>query len=369
MKTLWKGFPYGSADREAAEEWLNELGRQGWRLEKVRLGVLAVFVQSGEPCTYCVCTQPGSFYGRGRAEYEQLCWDGGWQWTANVRSMDIFVSRPGHTPVPLITDPEVERREEARRKRRGRVFLAVLLAPLLAAIAWSFRPGGRPWHAILESNRLLACLLALALCGLIPAGAAVWRKLRPPRPRSGRAVRRRAALWLAVLPLWYVLCFGLAFTEGLAEIVAWVDAPPAARALGVDAPGDMAYRQVRASVLVEGEHYSQPLVGADHTEYGSVKLDRYRCRGEGTARLLAELVRLDETRGSPGHLDGTHGPLTGAEVPVEGIAWAWHGRGEGRTCLILRYGEGVAVAETDQSVPPPDHQTWAALRALLEEWP
>ena len=134
-----------------------------------------------------VCTtQPGSFYGRGRAEYEQLCWDGGWQWTANVRSMDIFVSRPGHTPVSLITDPEVERREEARRKRRGRVFLAALLAPLLAAIAWSFRPGGRPWHAILESNRLLACLLALALCCLVPAGAAVWRKLRPPRPRSGR---------------------------------------------------------------------------------------------------------------------------------------------------------------------------------------
>lgn len=133
-------------------------------------------------------------------------------------------------------------------------------------------------------------------------------------------------------------------------------------------PGNMAYRQVRASVLVEGEHYSQPLVGADHTAYGSVKLDRYRCRGEGTARLLAELVRLDETRGSPGHLDGTHGPLTGTEVPVEG-AWAWHGQGEGRTCLILRCGEGVAVAETDQSVPPPDHQTWAALRALLEEWP
>lgn len=144
MKTLWKGFPYGSADREAAEAWLNELGRQGWRLEKVRLGFLAVFAQSGEPCTYCVCTQPGSFYGRGRAEYEQLCWDGGWQWTANVRSMDIFVSRPGHTPVSLITDPEVERREEARRKRRGRVFLAALLAPLLAAIAWSFRPGGGP---------------------------------------------------------------------------------------------------------------------------------------------------------------------------------------------------------------------------------
>ena len=37
MKTLWKGFPYGSADREAAEAWLNELGKQGWRLEKVRL--------------------------------------------------------------------------------------------------------------------------------------------------------------------------------------------------------------------------------------------------------------------------------------------------------------------------------------------
>ena len=117
------------------------------------------------------------------------------------------------------------------------------------------------------------------------------------------------ALWLAVLPLWYVLCFGLAFTEGLAEIVAWVDAPPAARALGVDAPGDMAYRQVRASVLVEGEHYSQPLVGADRTEYGSVKLDRYRCRGEGTARLLAELVRLDETWGSPGHLRARSSPL------------------------------------------------------------
>ena len=54
---------------------------------------------------------------------------------------------------------------------------------------------------------------------------------------------------------------------------------------------------------------------------------------------------------------------------MEGIAWAWHGRGEGRTCLILRCGEGVAVVETGQSVPPPDQQTWAALRALLEEWP
>ena len=67
MKTLWKGFPYGSADREAAEAWLNELGRQGWRLEKVRLGFLAAFAQSGEPGTSRVCTQPGSFPRRGRA--------------------------------------------------------------------------------------------------------------------------------------------------------------------------------------------------------------------------------------------------------------------------------------------------------------
>lgn len=147
-----------------------------------------------------------------------------------------------------------------------------------------------------------------------------------PKPQSGRAVRLRAALWLAVLPLWYVLCFGFAFTEGLAEIVAWVDAPPAARSLGVDAPEDAeAYRQVRASVLVEGEHYSQPLVGADHTAYGSVKLDRYRCRGEGTARLLAELVRLDETRGSPAIWTAPTAPSPARRCP-----WRVPGRGTDR---------------------------------------
>ena len=309
LKTLRKGFPYGSADRggrrrHGSTNWADRAG--GWRryawafwrcLCSPGSRAPTACVRSPAPSTAGAGGVRAAVLGRGlavdgqRTEHGHLCLPAG----AHPRAPDhrpgggaagggpaeaAGAGVPGRTAGPAAGGHRVElpaRRAALARHSGVQPPAGVPAGPgpvrpdpgrgggveEAAATQAPERPGGaaagRP-----VAGRYCPCGTSSALDSLSPRG---WRK-----SWRGWTPRRRPGRW------------------------------------GVDAPGDMAYRQVRASVLVEGEHYSQPLMGADHTEYGSVKLDRYRCRGEGTARLLAELVRLDETRGSPGHLDGTPRP-------------------------------------------------------------
>ena len=52
MKRKWMLFTYPVMDIKAAEAALNRQAEQGWRLEKLWLGLLASFVPAEEPVTY-----------------------------------------------------------------------------------------------------------------------------------------------------------------------------------------------------------------------------------------------------------------------------------------------------------------------------
>ena len=71
-RTLWKLFPFTAIDSKAAEEWLNRLGAQGWRLGSAGLGA-ARFWQTGEPVSYAVTPDQGQ-----KADFRTLCRDAGW---------------------------------------------------------------------------------------------------------------------------------------------------------------------------------------------------------------------------------------------------------------------------------------------------
>ena len=54
MKRRFSLFTYPMMDMKAAEAELNRRAAAGWQLEKVWMGVLAVFVPAHVPVCYCI---------------------------------------------------------------------------------------------------------------------------------------------------------------------------------------------------------------------------------------------------------------------------------------------------------------------------
>lgn len=193
-KTLWKLFPFASIDSKAAEEWLNQLGRKGWRLRRLRLGV-ARFRREMEAVSYAVTLERGE-----EPAFRTLCRDAGWAWTAHSREMDIYCSLPGRNPAPMETDGALE----SRRFFRGCLELAAgrLVLPLLAAGVHVYSGLSRGWQGAtrLEGVSLVLFPLLLAGMGAVLFGDAGY--LLRIRRTGEVAARPMAGIWLRWWGLW-----------------------------------------------------------------------------------------------------------------------------------------------------------------------
>ena len=140
MKRRFSLFTYPMMDMKAAETELNRRAAAGWQLEKVWMGVLAVFVPAHVPVCYCIdWSDPGRDDGPG---YRALLADAGWRLRQRVTCQNIYEAPAGTTPIQ--TDSGLEyRRFRDRALRRMGVGAALLLGRGGFCCAWDSGGGGR----------------------------------------------------------------------------------------------------------------------------------------------------------------------------------------------------------------------------------
>ena len=140
MKRRFSLFTDPMMDMKAAEAELNRRAAAGWQLEKVWMGVLAVFVPAHVPVYYCIdWSDPGRDDGPG---YRALLADAGWRLRQRVTCQNIYEAPAGTTPIQ--TDSVLEyRRFQDRALRRMGGGAALLLGRGGFCCAWDSGGGGR----------------------------------------------------------------------------------------------------------------------------------------------------------------------------------------------------------------------------------
>lgn len=177
MRRRWTLFAYPVMDIKAAEAMLNRRAAEGWRLEKVWLGLLASFVPAEEPVCYCLdWYDPNHEDG---LDYRTLLADAGWRPVGQFSFWNLYEAPAGTAPIQ--TDGELEyRRFRKKALRRMAIgwgttggILAVLALLLGAAAAW--RPGALDWRflATLFTDTNTGAMLLLLL-PLLLAGGVLW---------------------------------------------------------------------------------------------------------------------------------------------------------------------------------------------------
>lgn len=131
MKRKWMLFTYPVMDIKAAEAMLNHQAEQGWRLEKLWLGLLASFVPAEKPVGYCI-----DWYDPNREDgldYRTLVADAGWRQVGQLSYWNLYEASAGTAPIQ--TDGELEyrrfRKKALRRMAIGWAVLAVCMAVLV----------------------------------------------------------------------------------------------------------------------------------------------------------------------------------------------------------------------------------------------
>ena len=175
MKRRFSLFTYPVMDIKAAEGALNRKAAEGWRLERLWLGLRASFVPAEGPVRYCIdwidpVLRPD------RPSYAALLAEAGWRRRALLGSWAIYEG-PADA-LPIQTDSALEyrrfRQKVLRRMAIGgavaAVILLLLLGLLLAVSGGRF--AWRDWAGVLSLSSLSGGLL-LSL-PLLLAGGVLW---------------------------------------------------------------------------------------------------------------------------------------------------------------------------------------------------
>ena len=165
MKRRLSLFTYRMMDMKAAEAELNRRAAAGWQMEKVWMGVLAVFVPAHVPVCYCIdWSDPGRDDGPG---YRALLADAGWRLRQRVTCQNIYEAPAGMTPIQTGSGLEYRRFRDRALRRMG-VGAVLLLGGLLWAGRLLLRLG--QWRRGADGRTLPApgrwSALAAAVCDL-----------------------------------------------------------------------------------------------------------------------------------------------------------------------------------------------------------
>ena len=177
MKRRFSLFTYPVMDIKAAEGALNRKAAEGWRLERLWLGLLASFVPAEGPVRYCIdwidpALRPD------RPSYAALLAEAGWRRRALVGSWAVYEAPAG--TLPIQTDSALEyqrfRKKVLRRTAISGGIMGAVCLLILLVVALALANGGRySWahlaEALAHSNSSAAFPL-LVLLGL--AGGCLW---------------------------------------------------------------------------------------------------------------------------------------------------------------------------------------------------
>lgn len=131
MNRKWTLFTFSRGDFKTIEQYLNEQAERGWELEKT--GILAKWKRTERSdLTYCVDLAKPRQDRNARLDYTGLCAEGGWELASLTGGMYIFKSRPSVTPIPIQTDPELERRQYNRYYIRNTILSVIIIIAYFA---------------------------------------------------------------------------------------------------------------------------------------------------------------------------------------------------------------------------------------------
>lgn len=228
--TCWRPFSYLILDREGAQRRLNAMAARGWALDRVRFGLLARFRRTWRTDLRYFLDWSDPLFQED-PDYLQLCADAGWEPVQEVEYLNLYASRPGTSPSPIQTDPELEyQRFRKKVLRRMGIGVAVCLFALLPLLFDLLSPSPSPaWLTapLLSSSLIFSALPFLLPCWLA-GGAAylilllrrlwVWRRqIRAGRPLTGLAPWA-SRLWGGIRALGY-LSLGLIIVFLLGDIL------------------------------------------------------------------------------------------------------------------------------------------------------
>ena len=174
MKRRFVLFTYPVMDMKAAEAALNRRAARGWRLEKLWLGFLAVFVPAHVPVTYCLdwCD---NIKDRERMDYKELLAQAGWEHRMELPYWNVYEAPAGTAPIQ--TDGEIEYQRFRGKVMRRMALTAALSVPLLLLSSLNVLltlAGGPVLALLLYASALHMMGMLLFLLPLWGLGGLVW---------------------------------------------------------------------------------------------------------------------------------------------------------------------------------------------------
>lgn len=312
----WALFPFLTMDYKAAEAWLNDQAAQGWQYtSKTTLwGYLLCFRRTMHTdLTYCVDIAGG----KKDQDYRDFLNQAGWGWEGTIQGMDIFSSLSGAVPIPIQTDPDLERQRFGRRYFWN-TWLAGLAATLLAIalLFWLLGDQMTPtdlsglllfmlssWWGLIRLA-LLPILLVSILWELTALPLYYFRSRREgltaPDPR--RAWRRGVAEFTVSMLIKLIIILNLilsffpssehSYTQSEREGLR--DQPVVtAEEVGLIYAGSAMDSARTGTLLVDRWEYLE-LVDCDSTWSLFLSTTRYRCLWDGLASWTARTLMEDD---------------------------------------------------------------------------
>lgn len=356
-------FAFSAADRREARLWLASMEEQGWELVRVkgRRFPRAVFAPlERDDLRYDVDIADNFLKDIDRqAEYDQFLSDAGWDRVGQANGLKVYKSKPGFSPAPIQTDPELERKRYWKEAfMPSLVTLLIVLA--VAVLVWFGLNLNGPFHLyyLLRSNGMiffwLVDLLVLALC----IGASVWELWKgrrgaetPPSPARIRRARLRGAFFssisllmpLAPIPMYIGLLQNFSIPAPSDETVrSW----PVALAEDFGVENASTYGLVQADSALLHSVLIRSWFPVDDTS-GRLTEERFDCTYSWVADLVVSGLLNDEDDYTPAEL--------GFDESYQ----------DGENNLLLRQGNTVVRLEA-----PFDLTTGTALAVLRDrlEW-
>lgn len=199
-------FSFSGDVYKGVEQYLNDQAARGWELERVGSYFARFRATDRTDLKYSVDLVSGK--KEEQAEYLELCREAGWDQVGRRGRMAIFASQPGRNPVPVQTDPQLERSNYRRIYRRELTWVLIVVLVWGLFYAWLMRLAGvgegnfaqaaqtlrygwvRSWQVVLFD----IAVVLLAVC-LVPSMASCLRAWIGNR-RAGKIVAPpRWALW------------------------------------------------------------------------------------------------------------------------------------------------------------------------------
>ena len=201
-------FNFCTGDFKGVERYLNEQAARGWKLDRVGL-LGGRFVRAErDDLRWCVDLVDGKRRREDTEEYLGLCAEGGWDLVSQTNGMYLFCSRPGLRPMPIQTDPELEKKNYNKYYIRSTILSALIIAAWIAFYALIIRAAGgsrgngfeRFWQAVryslYEKWTTAGLFFFLPVWGL----TALWKLIdffaALVRNRNGLRPPHRGIMWI-----------------------------------------------------------------------------------------------------------------------------------------------------------------------------